>query len=351
MSPCSEYDKQLRSKRSLNDHFRKKHNVENKKAKSYQCGHCEISFTRSCNLLRLLGSQHQSTNSYRCFSCQTYLGSLASLSDHQELHHSKLPSTSVSFNNVCHLIDFSTEAVNSKFQFHRLKLENCGVLEPSNYLVSQKESPIHFVDCLLPNLKIGLIICVKLEKLLENETVDPFFKSVGRISRKISDDEYLQHMDALMTQFIVFATGGSGWVVKTLSRIEIKTVCCNNVSVISYIETPPLLKPLKRSFLNVVNKRDIFSFLYCIAAAMFFFTGESVCPNSHKKHREALFQPEAHSNDFIRSSLVRKRNHCSINVFQLKNTKLVSVYFTKNQRAGTKMIYYASWKTKTAIFV
>ena len=124
----------------------KKHNVENKNAKVYQCGNCEISFKRSCNLLRHLRSQHQSTNSFCCFSCPTYFGSLASSSDQQELHLSKLPSTSVSFNNVCDLIDFSTEAVNSKFQIHRLKLEGCGVLERFNDLVSQKESIIHFVD-------------------------------------------------------------------------------------------------------------------------------------------------------------------------------------------------------------
>ena len=265
----------------------KKHNVDNKNAKVYQCGHCEISFTRSCNLLRHLRSQHQSTNSFRCFSCPNYFGSLASLSDHQELHHSKLPSTSVSFNNVCDLIDFSTEAVNSKFQIHQLKLEGCGVLEPFNYLVSQKESIIRFVDYLLksmPNLKLRLTTFVKLEKPLENERVEPFFKSpMGRISCKISDDEYMQHMDALTTQSHVFATGGSGWVVKTLSRLEIKTVCCTNVTGSSYIETPALLKPLKRSLLNVVNKRNNFCFLYCIAAALFPFTGKPFRPNSHKK--------------------------------------------------------------------
>ena len=92
-----------------------KNSVENKNAKVYQCGHCEISFTRSCNLLRHLRSQHQSTKSYPCFSCPTNFGSLASLRDHQELNHSKLPLTSVSFNNICDLIDFSTEPVNSKF--------------------------------------------------------------------------------------------------------------------------------------------------------------------------------------------------------------------------------------------
>ena len=156
MWPCSDCDKLLWSKQSLNDNLRKKHNVENKNAKVYQYGHCKISFTRTCISLRHLRTQHQSTNSYRCFFCPTYFGSLASLSDHQELHHSKLPSTSVSINNACDLIDFSTESVNSKFQIHQLKLNSCGVLELFNYLVSQKENIIRFVDYLLksvPNIK------------------------------------------------------------------------------------------------------------------------------------------------------------------------------------------------------
>ena len=159
----------------------------------------------------------------------------------------------------------------------------------------------------MPNLKSGLTICVKLEKPLENETVDAFFNSpMGRISCKISDDEYMKHMDALMSQLNVFATGGSGWVVKTLSRLEIKTVCCDNVTGSSYTETPALLKTLKRSLLNVVNKRDNFCFLYCIAAAMFSFTGKPFRPKSHKKNIEKLFQPEAQANAFVRYSLVRK---------------------------------------------
>ena len=141
--------------------------------------------------MRHLRSHYQSTNSFRCFSCPTYFGSLASLNDHRELNHFKLPFTSVSFNNVCDLIHFSTEAVNSKFQIHRLKLEGCGVLVPFNYLVSQNKSIICFVDYLL----------------------------------------------------------------KSMPNLQIKTVCCNNVRVSSYIETPALLKPLKRSLLNVVNKR------------------------------------------------------------------------------------------------
>ena len=101
-------------------------------------------------------------------------------------------------------------------------------MELFNYTISQKESIIRFVNYLLnsmPNLESGRSICVKLEKPLENETVEASFNSpMGSISCKISGNEYMQNMDALMTQLNVFATIGSRSVVKTLSRLEINTV-------------------------------------------------------------------------------------------------------------------------------
>ena len=145
-------------------------------------------------------------------------------------------------------------------------------------------------------------------------------------------------MDALMTQLKDFATGGSGWVVKTLSRLEIKTVCCNNVTGSSYIETPSLLKPLKRSFLNVVSKRDNVCFLYCKAAALFSFTGKPFRPNSHKKNIEKLcFNPKLMPMPLFAIPSFEKRNHCSINLYQLEKTKLVSVYHSKNRKGGYKI--------------
>ena len=121
-----------------------KNNVENKNAKIYQCGLYEISFTRSCNLLRHMRSQHYLTNSFCFFFCPAYFGPLASLAGHQELHHSDLPCTFVSFNNVRDLIDFSTEAMNSKFQIHQLKSEGCRVLEPSTTLFLKENEFLSF---------------------------------------------------------------------------------------------------------------------------------------------------------------------------------------------------------------
>ena len=218
----------LQSKRSLKDHLRKNHNVENND-KVYQCGHCDISFTRSCNLLRHLRSQHLSLKSDRCFSCPTYFRSPAPLGDHQELHHSSLPSTSVSFNNVCDLIDFSTEAMKTPSAKVR-RLRCSGTLQLPRFSKREYHSFRGFFVEVYAQAKIGPNCLCEARNTLGKKTTEALLKSPrGKKSCKISDDEYMQHMDALKTQLNVFATGGSGWGVNTLSRLEIKTICCNNV--------------------------------------------------------------------------------------------------------------------------
>ena len=104
---------------------------------------------------------------------------------------------------------------------------------------------------------------------MESEAVEAFFNSpLCRIACELTEDEYMQHIDALMTQLNV--TGGSGWVVETMKQLEIKIVACGYVIGGSYIETPPILKPLKRSILIVVNKRDNFCFLLLFCSGNFF---------------------------------------------------------------------------------
>ena len=173
--------------------------------------------------------------------------------------------------------------MNSKFHIHRVKLESDGALEPFNYLVSHKDRAIGFVNNLLKettNVKLGITISVKLEKPFESEVTESFFNSpMSRIACAFTDDEYHEHVDALMSQLNVFATGGSGWVVQSLMRLEIKTVSCSNVTGASSVETLALLKPLTRTILNIVNKRDNFCFLYCIAAALFFLLEELQVPS------------------------------------------------------------------------
>ena len=342
MFSCTECDKLLPSKRALNDHRRKKHQSgTNSAIKTFLCGDCDSWFTTTSNLLRHIRNQHDSSNPYRCFSCPTYFGKRSAWIDHNEVFHTeKIVNTNALA--VSDLLDFSTEAVSAKFQIHRLELESDRVLEPFNYLISHKEKLIGFVNTLLhttPNVKLGINISIKLEKPLTNDVTEAYFNStMSRLSCIFTDEEFMKHIDALMSQLNVFATGGSGWVVQSLNQLEIKTVTCGNITGTSFIETPAILKPLKRTILNVVNKRDNFCFLYCIAAALFAFTGRATSPKSHQKNIQRLhFNSKLMPMPLTSIPSFEKRNKCSINVYQLENSKLLSVYHSKNRGARNRV--------------
>ena len=54
----------------------------------------------------------------------------------------------------------------------------------------------------MPNVLQALTICVKLKKFFGNDTVEAFFKSpMSRMTCKISDDECMQCLDVLTTQW------------------------------------------------------------------------------------------------------------------------------------------------------
>ena len=152
-----------------------------------------------------------------------------------------------------------------------------------------------------------------------------------------ADVEYLQHVDALLTKLNVITTGGSGWVVGTLARVGIKKASCSEATGGSYIQTPPLLKPLNCSSLKVVCKRDIFCFFYCVAAALFFFIGRANSPKNRNKNMKRLFfNSKLMPMPLSTIPSFEKRNRCSINVCQMENSKLVSVYHRKNRKGRHK---------------
>ena len=70
------------------------------------------------------------------------------MTDHQEQYHNDISSSTANV-DFSDLLNFTTEAVNSKFRIHRLKLDDSGVLEPFNYLILVREKIISFVNALL----------------------------------------------------------------------------------------------------------------------------------------------------------------------------------------------------------
>ena len=190
----------------------------------------------------------------------------------------------------------------------------------------------------VPKMKIGQTIAVCLVKLLNNDKVTAFFNSfVARIANNITDDEYLDHIDQLMSKLNVSASCGSGWVIESLQSVEVKTATCQTLSGSSHIETPNITKGLSKSLLNVKNKNDNFCFLYCVAAASFAFTGHTFSPKSHRENVTLLkFNSSRMPMPLSSIEPFEKSNNVSINVYQLENGKLVAV-FHKNKNSKRRV--------------
>ena len=67
-----------------------------------------------------------------------------------------------------------------------------------------------------------------------------------------------------LTQINIFCTAGSGWVIKTLQLIDIKLCNYRTLRPGSFIPTPRLLQPLRRTTLNIKNFADGLCFIHCV---------------------------------------------------------------------------------------
>ena len=88
----------------------------------------------------------------------------------------------------------------------------------------------------LHNEKIGLTIAVDLVKPLNNDTVTASFNSfLAKIANNNTEEECLDHVDQLMSQFNVFASCASGWAIENQKSVEVKTATFQTFSGSSYI--------------------------------------------------------------------------------------------------------------------
>ena len=139
-----------------------------------------------------------------------------------------------------------------------------------------------------------------------------------------------------MTQSNVFASGGLGWVVGTLTRLKIKTVSCSKVTGGSYIwNCRQFSNHWIARFLMLLN---VLTSACIVAAALFSFIGRANGSKTHKKNIEWLpFNAKLMPMLLSAIPSFEKRNRCSINVYQMENSKLVYVYLSENGKGRHKI--------------
>ena len=180
------------------------------------------------------------------------------------------------------VVEFTTRALNSRFQIHREETGNASFIDPFSCLVSLKDNILRFVDSLMnttASVEIGFSISVVLVKPIVEESTEAYFNSnMMRLAVEITEEEYMEHVDQLISQLNVFATGGSSWVVKKLMCFEMKTAKCASAVGGSYIETPAIFQKVSRSLLNIINKKDNFCFIYCVYIYIYIYTSYILSP-------------------------------------------------------------------------
>ena len=102
-----------------------------------------------------------------------------------------------------------------------------------------------------------------------------------RVAHELVQDDFINMIDAIISELNVYCSGGSGWVVETLKTLEIRIAGPFKGTASSSVETPAELENVYRSLLIIKNK-DEFCFLYSVLAGLF----------PQKKHVE---QPSTYS--------------------------------------------------------
>ena len=101
-------------------------------------------------------------------------------------------------------MEATTVAINDRFKTHCLKLPKHELsIEPFIFLVSQQPNIMDFTDAehqKVLNMRVLISFSVDLVKTLSNDKIKAFFNScLARIAHSITDEEYLDHVDQLMT--------------------------------------------------------------------------------------------------------------------------------------------------------
>ena len=94
----------------------------------------------------------------------------------------------------------------------------------------------------------------------------------------LKEDEYTDLVEKIWSTFYTFTASGSGWIVVKIVQLEIRVPLFAPMTGSSYIALPNKLQD-SNSLLNLRNREDHNSFLYCFTAAWHRKYGPALTPS------------------------------------------------------------------------
>ena len=71
-----------------------------------------------------------------------------------------------------------------------------------------------------------------------------------RVAHELVQDDFINMIDAIISKLNVYCSGGPGWVVETLSNLDIRIAGSFKGTASFFNETPAELNNVNRSLLN-----------------------------------------------------------------------------------------------------
>ena len=337
MPGCNDCNKRFDTKRHLYKHVRlvqKKDPIP----RNFECGHCHQIFTRLNNLVRHSRSFHKFSSNFQCRVCAQVFGSQSSLKNHNDFCHLKLGKKDVHSAPIRTPVLFFLESasVNSHFQIFRIDLAE-DLVDPFAFLLDNKD---HLKTFLVEKIqgqghsRMGLCVQVQLMKTLNEQSVTPYFNSsLLRVVGIIDDDDWFETIEQVICQINIFCTGWSGWVVQKLINVDLKVCKGRSLYASSYNPTPPKMKKLKQSLLNIKNVNDDVCFLYCVAAALFPVTHNRCRSNKYSSRLpELIFDPSNLPMEIEHIPKFEHANNLSITVFHYREDGVLTTCYWGKRR-------------------
>ena len=165
--------------------------------------------------------------------------------------------------------------------------------------------------------RVELCLQVGLSKPCTEGTISPHFSSrLVRAVESINNADLDELIDQVLRQLNVFCSGGSGWILKQLSSLDIKNCHTRSLAGTSFLPTPAKLEGMRKCLLNI-NLYDNFCFIYCILAYLF--------PRSKNRERPSQYHDKFNRLIFSESMMPMKLK--DIARFESDNILSISVQF------------------------
>lgn len=281
---CQNCSKSYKSQSTLNRHQRDFHKILDKTT-SFRCDDCNSVFGNLADVTSHSEETHRKSVIKLCIYCNVTFSSLQRFSTHVQNEHG-LPSSGF----IQPEVQPSSSSCSAALKIYELPVDNSEA-DLLQYMLTQKST---IYDVILQNVKnfsykvqFSAIISLVKPDGPEEKQIDVFLNTymMPVFFDGLSDEQFLDMVQQMISTLNVFATYGSGWIVQKIKKVVVNMGKFSPIRGSRYISLPPELDN-EQSLLNIRNMGDNNCFLHCFIAQYHLTFGPSLHPPRATKRQK-----------------------------------------------------------------